>query len=864
MSPPTKLTLVLLGASIQRETELPGYESLSDFASENYNLALASLEASVRNTSDLTNHFDVHRIDLDISQGTQTLGMDVVHHIVALEPDLVGLSCYCWSIDALVDVAEEIHQRANDVFLFAGGPSAGPVAKKLLLERPFISAVARGEGENTLIALLRARRNHQSLHTVQGLTWRASDGVLHENPDGEPVDLSTLLSAYQLGILRPPSTSMLLETSRGCPFQCRFCSCMGANRRLRYVPAHRVEEQLRWAVEHGIRGIKFADTAINFQTSRLRELTRAIHRADPHQTLRFTYFLKPERLTLEQIDLLAQIPSDEVIIGTESLTPAARALAGKPPFSPETFTEQLSWLQRVGPVTCSFILGLPGDSPEGLEQTLSWICEFDDNHPGYLHVICLFWLAVLPGSGLHARHNELGLRCSPRGTPYLLQSHEHSPDALLTMARQAIERHFAHPKLRVEHFHKEYLAQDAPAPDRTIPILRVEHDTRPTVLFVGELDESFRDFGVTPYHLRGAQLRAFLEKHNDIRQAYRFETALESENIVERFDNLHPQWLIASCLRLPPSPWLESLLTQQKIPRLLLEGASSLAQAEAWMTAIPSAYAATFGESEIALRALLRGQPAPGLVTRQPHGLVRSDSPQTLADLDDIPSPFQWGFIRRPGSTIAMQLGRPSPPRTWSDERIFRDMRWALEQRHTHVVWLDDSLPSDPSRLGTWIDTLRRADPQGSIRHSYRLDGTQSIACLKALRALPTHTLTVTATVDPLWLSEAEGIAHAWGQKIRNLSKSHLLSIDQLMRKLAPLRRSDALAGWSPGPWHTQDQNARLEFFWKRDTLVHIRLSTQDNRIEASFEVRGERPPEEQLDRLRRVITRLLSGKQIA
>ncbi|HQM11781.1 MAG TPA: hypothetical protein PK140_20420, partial [Polyangiaceae bacterium] len=179
-------------------------------------------------------------------------------------------------------------------------------------------------------------------------------------------------------------------------------------------------------------------------------------------------------------------------------------------------------------------------------------------------------------------------------------------------------------------------------------------------------------------------------------------------------------------------------------------------------------------------------------------------------------------------------------------------------------VWLDDSLPSDPSRLGTWIDTLRRADPQGSIRHSYRLDGTQSIACLKALRALPTHTLTVTATVDPLWLSEAEGIAHAWGQKIRNLSKSHLLSIDQLMRKLAPLRRSDALAGWSPGPWHTQDQNARLEFFWKRDTLVHIRLSTQDNRIEASFEVRGERPPEEQLDRLRRVITRLLSGKQIA
>lgn len=839
--PEPKLEITLVGASILRESELPGYESISDFASESFNLAIASIKASVQSQADLADRVRVRLADFDVSWDRKTLGEAEADHVSRHEPDVVGLSCYCWSLDTLLDLASHLRRRLPRALIVLGGPSAGPDAELLLRSHPAVDAVVRGEGEDAFVSLLRARLSGEALHGVPGLSWRAPSGeIAHNDLPERPVDLEMLPSVYRSGVMHPGGASMFLETSRGCRFRCRFCSWMGGGRRLRYVPIDHVEADLRWAVDHDVRSVKLADTAINFHTDRLGELAEALRRADPGGKVRLTYFLKPELLTEQQVRLLERIPSEEIIVGVESLTPAARKAAGKPPFDPDAFERQMAWLSRVGPVTVSFILGLPGDSLDGLARTLDWIVAFDETHPGLLHVICLFWLAVLPGAALHQNRERLGLRLMPRETPYLLQSHEHTPDDLLRMARRSIEMHYGHPKLRVEYFHKEYLMQDAPAEDRKVSIPRVERDDRSCAVLVGAADpEMERSFGVRPYDLDVCYLEAFVEGRDEIRRRWRTEvvhaTGEDSlEATLARVEAQAPSWVLWT-LREVPSPRLAArldALAHRTGATLVIHGARNADEARRSLEAVGAARLATVGEAEHTLARLLGGEKdPPGLLIASSSGFRDTGPPELVEDLDTLPSPFQWGFVQRPGPTIAMQLGRQG--RCFGPERLYRDLRWAVEQRHDHVVWLDDPLPADAEVLRDLVASARRADPEGKVRHTYRVDGRHDAACIALLQRLP-----------------GPGPAVPWQR--------------DAVEALRPLGRTRALSGWELLSLGSEGQEVHVLLRWQRSASVQVRLRGADPRnVRATVEVTGPRPPQRELRRLTQVVTRLLSRARL-
>ena len=394
----------------------------------------------------------VHLIDVDYPYDASPVSQEVYDRVVSLSPDVVGLSCFCWSADALLDLGSRVLERLPNALILAGGPSAGPVARDLLAVHESLHAVARGEGEPVFLSLCRALCAGASLDTVVGLTWRDASGAIRENPDPPLVDVALVPSPYRLGIQSSVCRSMLLDTCRGCKYRCQFCMFMGLGRKLRYVPIALVEADLRWGVEHGVRSVRLNDGAVNYDTDRLRELAAAINRADPNGQLRFHYFVKLELLTREQVDILATIPTAEVLIGAESLTPSARRSMSKLPLATEYFASQLLMLEKIGPVTCTLLMGLPGDTVAGLVQTLSWIRDFDRAHPDLFHMICLLWVLILPGSRSHELRDRLGFRCQARGLPYVLQSDEHDPDTFLHMARVSVEYNYAQTKLLLDFF----------------------------------------------------------------------------------------------------------------------------------------------------------------------------------------------------------------------------------------------------------------------------------------------------------------------------------------------------------------------------------------------------------------------------
>jgi radical SAM superfamily enzyme YgiQ (UPF0313 family) len=688
--PATKLVVALVSASVLREGELPGFEAVSDFASESYNLAIGSIAAWIQSLPDLSAQVSLHLCDFSISWDKKVLSPTDLNSLLSIKPDVIGLSCYCWSIDTLIDLAAQVRRHFPHCFIVAGGPSVGPCAKQILQKHRELDLVVEGEGEDVFASILRARLKNKSMQLCPNIWFRDPSGSccpgLSSSNVSPSLDLALAPSPYRTGTLRPKSHSLLLETSRGCKYRCRFCSWMGGGQRLRYVPIDSIRQDLQWAIENGYRQVKIADTAINFDTARLAELTSTIRQVDPEKKLRFTYFLKPELLDDTQAALLLGIPADEIIIGVESTNNVARKSVAKGPFDRAQFDQMMQRLHPLGPVTASFIMGLPGDTPEGLSCTLDDIVNYDIAHPDYFHVICLFWLALLPGSRLHAQMEKASVRCMPRGTPYLLESDYQSPDSLLQMARLAVQKHYAHPKLRVEYFHKEFLAQDAPLGDRHVAIPRRATDARTLICISGEIDEqAFLHTGTNSYSIEATWLKGLLEQSSRFREHYRVELVDLPSLVSHR--NSH-----------------QIIVFRQNVESVSL----------------PSTPAASVTDALILEWSIFRDRDALA------KALARfgSFSPSTSNSLDWIPSPFQWGFVQRPTLAIVMRLGlddcSSEVSSYFSPSRIEADIRWAIEQRHHHIIWADRRLPSDSLILSGIVSAIHKADPTNRIRHTFR------------------------------------------------------------------------------------------------------------------------------------------------
>jgi len=175
----------------------------------------------------------------------------------AWRPDVIALSCnYLANIPEIVDLAKAAKARLSRTTICVGGHSASFVAGAILEHgRGAIDCVLRGEGEAGMPLLLAAIDAGADLATVPGAATGNGEGP----QPGFVHSLDTLLPArdllrhrrkYFLGVLDPCAS---IEFSRGCPWDCSFCSAWTFyGRSYRLVTPERVIEDLRRIREPGV------------------------------------------------------------------------------------------------------------------------------------------------------------------------------------------------------------------------------------------------------------------------------------------------------------------------------------------------------------------------------------------------------------------------------------------------------------------------------------------------------------------------------------------------------------------------------------------------------------------------------------
>src|ERR1051326_5142651 len=183
---------------------------------------------------------------IDLQSETQN---DYFEIIARWQPDVVAFSCnYLANVPEVIDLAKATRQSLPDCFIFVGGHSASFTAEEFLQHADgALDCVLKGEGEASVVHLMEAiEHDRKSLNRVPGAVTLDSNGpppVFVKTLD-DLIPARTLLRrrrSYFIGELDPAAS---IEFSRGCPWDCAFCSAWtfyGRNYRVK-SPERAVEE----------------------------------------------------------------------------------------------------------------------------------------------------------------------------------------------------------------------------------------------------------------------------------------------------------------------------------------------------------------------------------------------------------------------------------------------------------------------------------------------------------------------------------------------------------------------------------------------------------------------------------------------
>ncbi|MFZ5823909.1 MAG: B12-binding domain-containing radical SAM protein [Bacillota bacterium] len=344
-----------------------------------------------------------NEISLD-AEGIRRAG----HQILENPAPVLGFTSMCGSYAAALRIARECKRLDPSRFILFGGPHASFVDVDTLQRFGFVDAIVIGEGEQTLLELLQALDSGQSLHYIQGLTFRDGDRVVQTERRPVVNDLDLLpfpafhlipnVDAYYEG---ESVRFMEIEAGRGCPFNCNFCSTsLFFTRRYRVKSPQRIVAEMRWLKEHwNIQSFGLLHDNLTSRKEKVRELCRFI--MDTGEEFEWFCSSRADTIDRDLINTMTEAGCRGVFFGVETGSPDMQKAVGKRS-NLDNATETFADLVAAGlDSTASFIIGFPEESLTQLEETLTMALKL---RLLGIKEVQLHPLSALPGTRILAEH----------------------------------------------------------------------------------------------------------------------------------------------------------------------------------------------------------------------------------------------------------------------------------------------------------------------------------------------------------------------------------------------------------------------------------------------------------------------------
>ena len=327
----------------------------------------------------------------------------------AFDPHLVGATSVTMTVDNALKVLQDVKKFRPRIPTVMGGPHVTFAARETLEGHPELDLVVLGEGERTIVELVQAIEKNTDLETVAGIAYRQGQKIRFtpsrpfiQDLDSLPPPARHLLPLGRYRTLRMPIS---MTTSRGCPFKCIFCvgrQMVGA--KVRYRSPESVVDEMESLASMNFHQINLADDL--FTANKPHCLAVCDEIVKRRLDIKWTSFARVDTVSVELLSQMRRAGCTAVSFGIESGDPAILKTIQKG-ITRDQVIAAVEMCKQAGVAPyASFILGLPGETEESIQETFA----FGETLKNMGLMYGFHLLAPFPGTAVREQHEDYGIR----------------------------------------------------------------------------------------------------------------------------------------------------------------------------------------------------------------------------------------------------------------------------------------------------------------------------------------------------------------------------------------------------------------------------------------------------------------------
>ena len=320
---------------------------------------------------------EVRVIDYIISRYTPE---KLKRELAEFQPQVLGSTSVTMNFTAAADIVRTAKQIDPSLITLMGGPHVSFDVINTLKTYPEIDLLVIGEGEKTIVELMDHFQGQGNRGDIQGIAFRENGHIVQTGKRELIHDLNTLplparhllpMSRYQaLGF----PVSMI--TGRGCPYSCIFCQgrkMVGSKARSR--KASLVVDEIEQILSYGFTRINIADDLFTSDREKVHEVCEEIRRRK--LSLTWTAFSRVNTVDRETLRLMRETGCDCISFGIESGNQEMLKRVRKG-ITLDQARKAVALCKEAGILPhASFMVGLPGETPETLKDTSEFSKSLD-------------------------------------------------------------------------------------------------------------------------------------------------------------------------------------------------------------------------------------------------------------------------------------------------------------------------------------------------------------------------------------------------------------------------------------------------------------------------------------------------------
>jgi anaerobic magnesium-protoporphyrin IX monomethyl ester cyclase len=316
-----------------------------------------------------------NNISVDIVDCTFLNWAEAVERIRGTKPKIIGIQSMFTMKQKAIELAKLLRNECD--LLIAGGPLPTTNPISFLVD---FDLVVIGEGEQTMLELVRRFEKNLNYSDIKGIVYK-EDGQIKSTPlrefmqniDKIPFPARDLFDnrAYKENFFKKFGYTITpIMTSRGCPYNCDFCSRPVFGNTFRTRSPNNIMDEMEEVVESGYDRIWFADDCFTLDRKRLIDICDGIIKN--HINVKWECLSRVDTIDRETTQRMKEAGCVRMFFGIESGNNSVLKLMNKQ-INIEKACEAVSLTKQAEIQSGAFfIIGYPGETDETILDTINF------------------------------------------------------------------------------------------------------------------------------------------------------------------------------------------------------------------------------------------------------------------------------------------------------------------------------------------------------------------------------------------------------------------------------------------------------------------------------------------------------------